>query len=248
MATQNSASLPANFGNSGYGDSPTGPAGSGKVAADKITEFTLNAGVTFDKVCTFSAAPVFSAGIGATTFNSTLTVTGALTPTGGVAAAGGFSGTTVCHSGGVAAIVAATGTDKTAVNTETYIVEVFVPCNMTITGVALLHLATSTGNVQVSLADSTGAPIAAAQSASTATVAAAAFQQVPFATPYAAKGPAKYYVLLQNSGSNHFRAHNIGNFGANKKTGETYGTFTSVTPPTTFTADLGPVCDLYCAT
>lgn len=70
-------------------------------------------------------------------------------------------------------------------------------------------------------------------------------QQVPFVTPYAAVGPAKYFVLMQNSGSNHYRAHTIGNFGASKKTGEVFGTFTTVTPPTTFTTNLCPVADTY---
>lgn len=159
----------------------------------------------------------------------------------------GWAGTasTVFHSGGVAPVVAACCTDKTAVNTETYIVEVQIPVQTTLTGVSIIGTASSTGNVQISLADSTGAIITAAQSASTATVAAAAFQQVPFAATYVAK-PGKYFILLQNSSSsNHFEAHTVGNFGASKKTGETYGTFTAVTPPTTFTTAVGPVADTY---
>lgn len=151
---------------------------------------------------------------------------------------------TVFHSGGIAPFAVATGTDATAVNTETYIVEVFVPVQTTLTGVKWLGLATSTGNVQFCLADSTGAVITAACSASTATAGSATYQTAAFAVAYAAK-PGKYFILMQNSGSNHFRAHAVGNFGASKKTGETYGTFTAVTPPTTFTADLGPIADLY---
>ena len=149
------------------------------------------------------------------------------------------------HAGGVTAVAAATGTDATAVNTETYIIEVFVPVSTTITGVKWLGLATSTGNVQFSLADSSGAVITAAQTASTATAGTANFQTAAFATPYAAKGPQKFFILMQNSGSNHYRAHAVGNFGASKKTGETYGTFTAVTAPTTFTADVAPIADLY---
>jgi hypothetical protein len=157
----------------------------------------------------------------------------------------GNAGPTVFHSGGATPVAVSSGTDATAVNTETYIVEVFVPANATLTGVSVLHLATSTGNVQFSLADSAGVPIAAAVTASTAATGSAAYQKVPFAVAYAAKGPAKYFILMQNSGSNHYRAHALGNFGAAKKTGETYGTFTTVTPPTTFTADLGPIADVY---
>lgn len=152
---------------------------------------------------------------------------------------------TVFHSGGQSAVAVGTGTDATAVNTETYIVEVFVPITTTLTGIKWLGLASSTGNVQFSLADSTGAVIAAAQSASTATAATANYQTAAFAATYLAKGPAKYFVLMQNSGSNHYRAHAVGNFGASKKTGETYGTFTAVTAPTTFTADIAPILDVY---
>lgn len=156
----------------------------------------------------------------------------------------GGTAPTVFHSGGIAAVAATTGTDATAVNTETYIVEVFVPVQTTLTGVKWLGLASSTGNVQFSLADSTGAVITAAQSASTATAATANYQTAAFAATYLAK-PGKYFILMQNSGSNHYRAHAVGNFGAAKKTGETYGTFTAVTAPTTFTADIAPIADVY---
>lgn len=157
-----------------------------------------------------------------------------------------FGGTapTVFHSGSAAPVAVTTGTDATAVNTETYIVEVFIPVQTTLTGVKWLGLASSTGNVQFNLADSTGALIAGAATASTATAATANYQTAAFAATYVAK-PGKYFVLMQNSGSNHYRAHALGNFGAAKKTGETYGTFTAVTAPTTFTADLGPICDVY---
>lgn len=151
---------------------------------------------------------------------------------------------TVFHSGQAAPVAVTTGTDATAVNTETYIVEVFIPVQTTLTGIKWLGLATSTGNVQFELADSTGALIAATATASTATAATANYQTAAFTTVYAAK-PGKYFILMQNSGSNHYRAHALGNFGASKKTGETYGTFTAVTPPTTFTADITPICDVY---
>lgn len=152
---------------------------------------------------------------------------------------------TVFHTGTAPPVAATTGTDATAVNTQTVITEVFVPVNATITGVKWLGLASSTGNVQFSLADSTGAVITAAQTASTATAATANYQTAAFATPYVLKGPGKYFILMQNSGSNHYRAHAVGNFGASVKTAETYGTFTAVTPPTTFTADVGLIADLY---
>lgn len=176
----------------------------------------------------------------------TMSISGILTPTGGIAAAGGFSAPSVYHSGGMAPSTTTTGTDTTPVVTETYIAEVFVEANCTLTGVAVLNGSAVAGNMQISLADSTGAPIAAAQTASTAVAGTAAYQKVPFVTPYAAKGPAKYFILLQNNNvANRYRSHILGNFGASKKTGETYGVFTAVTPPTTFTTNLGPIADTY---
>lgn len=152
----------------------------------------------------------------------------------------------VFHSGGNGAIAATTGTDTTPVVTETYIVEVFVPVNTTLTGVSVLNGSAVGGNMRISLATSAGVPIAAALTASAAASGTAAYQKVPFAAPYAAAGPAKYFILLQNNNiANRFRSHAVGNFGASKKTGETYGTFTTVTPPTTFTADQGPIADVY---
>ncbi len=170
---------------------------------------------------------------------------GVLTTDGGTVPVFGTTAPTVFHSGGIGATVATMGTDATAVNTETYIVEVFIPHNCTITGISFLLNASATGNITGALATSTGAIITGAKTASTAATAAAAYQQIPFATPYVAVGPAKYFVLMQNSGSNHYQAHVVGNFGASKKTGETYGTITAVTAPTTFTTNLGPICDLY---
>jgi hypothetical protein len=152
---------------------------------------------------------------------------------------------TVFHSGQSAPLAVTDGTDHTATNTETAIVEVFVPVNTTLTGIKWMGLATSTGNVQFSLATSAGVPITAAQTASTATTGTANYQTAAFVTPYVALGPRKYFILMQNSGSNHYRAHTIGNFGASVKTGETFGTFTTVTAPTTFTTAVGPIADVY---
>lgn len=177
--------------------------------------------------------------------STALAIAASISLDGGVTVQPGTTAPTVFHSGGAAPVAVSTGTDATAVNTETYIVEVNVPVSTTITGVKWLGLATSTGNVQFSLADSSGAVITAAQTASTATAGTANYQTAAFVTPYVAKGPQKFFVLMQNSGSNHYRAHALGNFGASKKTGETYGTFTNVTAPTTLTADVAPILDLY---
>lgn len=175
----------------------------------------------------------------------TLAATGIVTPTGGVAAAGGFAvSARLMHTGSLPARISTDGTDTTPVVTETYIAEVFVPANVTLTGIAIFNGSAVAGSVAVALANSSGAVMASSNS----TIAAGtdAYQRVAFTSTYAAKGPATYYALLQcNNTGNRFNSHTFGNFGASKKTGETFGTFTTVTPPTTFTTAQGPIASLY---
>lgn len=187
-------------------------------------------------------------GSGAPVLNNAPTFVGAINPSAGVGAAGGFSASPRnIHSCGRAPPAATSGTDVTPAVTETYIVEVFVPSNMTITGVTILNGSAVAGNIGVALANSAGAVVASTAAAGVAASGTAAYQLVPFSATYAAVGPATYYILLQNNNTgNRFRAQPApGNCGASKKTGETFGTWTTVTAPTTFTADVGPVASLY---
>lgn len=102
----------------------------------------------------------------------------------------------------------------------------------------------ASGNVKYGLFDSAGTNVAT--TASTAMSGTDAYQQIAFSAPYAAVGPATYYVALQVDNSTaRINMHPFGAFPASKKTGETYGTWTSITPPTTFTADVGPMATLY---
>lgn len=189
--------------------------------------------------------------LGAVTMGALVATTGAfsgvITPTAGVAAAGGFSASPRgIWVGQEAPSVSTDYNDSTPVITETYVSEVFVPCNMTITGVAIFNGSNVTGNVTVGLADSTGAPITAAKSASTAGSGTDAVQRIAFATPYAAVGPATYFIQVQySSGTARYNTHIIGNHAVLVQTGQTYGTLTSFTPPTTFVTNVGNVAGLY---
>ena len=152
----------------------------------------------------------------------------------------------LCHTGGFTPAANTDGTDTTPSATETYIAEVLVPGpgSVTITGISLFNGSANAGNIQLALADSAGNIVA--QTASTAASGTDAYQDVPLTAAYTAVGPATYYVLLQNNNtSNRFNSHTFGRFGASKKTGETFGTFTTITPPTTFTTALGPIATLY---
>ena len=117
---------------------------------------------------------------------------------------------------------------------------------MTLTGIALFNGSDVTGNVTVGLADSTGAPIAAAKSASTAGSGTDAYQLIPFATAYKAVGPASYFIQVQySSATARYNCHTLGTHGVLVQTAQTYGTFASFTPPTTFVTNVANICGLY---
>lgn len=194
---------------------------------------------------TFAGTPNFS---GATTFASTVGITGVLTPTGGVAAGGGYTVTPrLCHTGSNPPQATTDFSDYTVVATETIRAEIFVPANTSSTGVALFNGSAVAGNVQLWLIDSTGASVAA--TASTAQSGTDAYQRIAWTGgPIALKGPATYWVAAQGNtggGTSKINTHTVGNFGADKQTGTTFGTLTVATAPTTFTTALGPVASLY---
>ena len=163
---------------------------------------------------------------------------------GGIAPALGLTAPTVFHTGNQGPHSTTQGTDTTPVVTEEYVAEVFVPCNTRSTGFAVLNGSAVAGNMQISLYNSSGVVIAT--TASTAVAGIATLQSVPWATPVDLRGPGEYYIGVQNNNtSNRLRTHAVGVFGASKKTGQTYGTFTALTVPTTFTAGVGPVGSLY---
>lgn len=187
--------------------------------------------------------------VGDQTITGALAVSGATTPTGGIAAAGGFSAAPrALHSQGQKAIVSTDGNNSTPSITETYITSMFVPCNMTITGVNVFNGSDVTGNITVGLANAvTGAPIAAAVSASTAGSGTDAYQKIPFATPYAAKGPANYLVCVQySSATARYNTHTIGTDPCIVQTGTTYGTIPTISPlPTVFVTNVGNIMSFY---
>ena len=243
------ATNPAFVVDSSTGSQAAGLKVTGATAAGTVAAAVISSGA--DASLTINAKGTGTIGIGsvstgAVTITPATTVTGAVTPTGGVAAAGGFSvSPRLLHTGGLPARINTDGTNATPVNTEVYIGEVFVPANCTITGVAVFNGTDVTDNIKVGLADSAGAVVAT--SASTAGSGADAYQRVPFTGTYAAKGPATYYVLSMYAAStSRYNAHTFGNFGASKQTGQVFATgFTTITPPTTFTADLANIASLY---
>ena len=160
---------------------------------------------------------------------------------GGIVGRGTFNS---FHTGDSPATSTTMGTDTTPVITETYISSVYIPENSTLTGVSILNGSAVAGNVTVGLADPNGNVIA--QSASTAQSGTAAYQAIPFASATDVLGPGVYYVMVQfSSTSARFRTWPLGVFPTQKQTSQTYGTLTTVTPATTFTATVGPIASTY---
>jgi hypothetical protein len=182
---------------------------------------------------------------GAKTFSS------AIVPTAGVAAAGGFSVTPRCvHTGGNPAMISTDGTNLSAVVTEMYVAEVFIPANCTVTGAAVMWGDATNGNAKVALFDSAGTRVALSASTDVSAYNADSYgTRIAFSAPYAAVGPATYYVgVICDDNTNRLNTHTLGNFGAGKIESLVYATeagYATITPPTTFTTGLGPIATLY---
>lgn len=186
---------------------------------------------------------------GTSTIAGAKSFTLAITPTGGVGAAGGFSvAPRALHAQGQKAVTTSDGNDSTPSTTETYITSMFVPCNMTITGVKVFNGSDVTGNIRIGLANAvTGAPIAAALTATTAGSGTDAYQTIAFAAPYAAVGPANYLVCVQySSATARYNTHTLGTDPCIVQTGTTFGTMPTVSPlPTVFVTNIGNIMSFY---
>lgn len=173
---------------------------------------------------------------------------GVMTPTGGVAAAGGFT-LRPYNIRTWQPIAATSGTDTACTNGTGHCGSIFVPGNVTITGVEyLIGSVGGTDKVIASLHDSAGVLLANSALAGATVGTAANTQQVAFTSTYAAVGPATYYICLTFNGTTaKFRsvpAFCQGGVMGNSVT-QTFGTAATFTAPTTFTADKVPVMWIY---
>lgn len=158
-----------------------------------------------------------------------------------VSARGFFTGANFVEAG-------TEGTDTTPVVTETYIAELPVEQPCMSNGFALLNGSAVAGNVVCILYGRTGLVIATSALAGTAQVGIASLQRFPWLKPIKLVADTYYVGVQFNNVAARFRAWAFGNFGQQKKTGEVFGVPTSIAalpPPTTFTANLGPIGGLY---
>lgn len=175
-------------------------------------------------------------------FSSTLSVTGASTLSGGIVAStlGKVSNIPL---GPVA--LASIGTDGASVAGTVYYSEIFIPANKTITSIALLNGTTvGTDKVIYGLYSSSGDLLANTALAGTLGSGADSFQSIALTAPYSAVGPARYFLALQVEGTNHAHQRISASTYLNYA-GSVVGVFgtlpSTITPPTSTTADKGPI-------
>lgn len=183
---------------------------------------------------------------GNTTIAGTLATTGAFSPNGGIAA----SATTRTRWAAWQPGVATNATSATPSATVLYMTQIWVPHNETVTGVGVLNAATvGTNKYIVALFSNAGVPLANSTTAGTTTSGASVYQQVPFTGTYSLIGPGTYWVGVYVNGTTD-RYYAIPSIGqalglAGSVSAQTFGIVTTVTLPTTFTADVGPVVYVY---
>lgn len=143
------------------------------------------------------------------------------------------------------------GTDTTPVNGTRYSCSVFIPHGLTLTGIAyLIGTVGGTNNVIVELKNAAGVNLATSALAGVTVGTLATFQQVPFTSTFSCIGPAWYFLTVQFNGTTaRFRTipANLGisQTALTQSVAGTFGTTANITPPTTFTAGVGPIAFTY---
>jgi hypothetical protein len=152
--------------------------------------------------------------------------------------------------GGTALTALETAGTAAGAATEQYCTEVDIPVSYLLTGLAVLNGTTvGTDKHLLILYDSSGNILANSAVAGATTSGASTYQKYNFTSKYYAVGPARYFACMMANGTTDTVRHAItavnDNVLAGKLTGKTFGTVTSITPPSTFTTALGPYFALY---
>lgn len=127
-----------------------------------------------------------------------------------------------------------------------YVVSIYVPADMKVTNINLLANATvGTNSVIGALYNSAGTLLGNSILTGTATSGANTFQVLALLTPIAVQGPGIYYVGIQANGTTDgmrtIAASTFVGRRASAITGGSFGALPAITPPTTFTANDGPI-------
>ena len=159
---------------------------------------------------------------------------------------GGFIAAQTVPIGSVA--YASFGTNKTLVAGTIYWASVYVPSDVTVTNINVLCGTTcTTDNWTTGLYNAAGALIANSALAGQLVATANTFQTFALTAPKAITGPGLYWIGVQSNGTT-ATMRTVATLTfidvLTKSATGVFGTLTALTPPTTFTADVGPVAYL----
>lgn len=192
-----------------------------------------------------------TASSGNTLVAGTLAVTGATTLTGAETLSGGVALTapgTNFHGWLPPAVASSTSATPSA--TVVYVSQIFIPFNTTITGLYNTNAATCGTNKWIgALFNASGGVVANSSTSGITCSGSSGYQALAFTAPVAVTGPAMYWVGLYVNGTTD-RYYAVPALGqgwglAGSVSTQTFGTVATITPPTTFTADVGPVMFTY---
>lgn len=137
--------------------------------------------------------------------------------------------------------------DKTTVAGTRYYVGMTLGSPALLTGIrALVGSTGGTDNWLAELHDSTGALVATSTTSGTTAGTANEFQNLAFTAQYQAAA-GTYYIAVQSNGTT-AKLATYGSLNLPLVTGSatgTFGTGAAITPPTTYTANLGPIALVY---
>lgn len=155
-----------------------------------------------------------------------------------------------CTISGSLGALASLGTNKAMVAGTVWYADIFIPTpSITLTGIGVLNGATvATDKGIVSLYDSTGVLLANSALAGATTSGANTFQQYAFTGTYQILKPGRFWVAYQSNGTTDTIRTIATATWIDVLSGNAAGVFATlpaITPPTTFTADLGPVAYVY---
>ena len=137
------------------------------------------------------------------------------------------------------------GNSTAGIATQTWAADVFVPYVKAWTGIGILNGATvGTDKGLVILWSNTGAVLATSALAGATTSGASAFQQYAFTTPYTNLQPGEFFLGYSSNGATDnfqsIKTATVIDVLTGTQTAQVFGTVTALTPPTTFTANVGP--------
>lgn len=187
---------------------------------------------------------------GAETISTTLGVTGVTTPTGGIASP---TATIIQHYWGQSGDPTGSttsGTDTVGIANKLWTTQIFIPMNMSVTGMGfLVGSVGGTDKVVMSMYTAAGVLVANTTVAGGGTTVgtAAQFQAIDFAVAYGAIGPGNYILGVNTSGT-------TGRIRTNPQTGaksvgvqysQTTATPAAITPTTGYTVSTAPFVFVY---